>query len=232
MSVILRSCSTFRLCRPVHRHATSLIHHQLRWKNHYQPISIIPSRNISFYRPTCSPAPPTPQPPKTVTATKENIYTLPNLLTVSRILACPVLGWSILEGQFELATSLLVYAGLTDLVSLLLRFCAQVLEAEQSVQGRWISGASIQHELRPWNNSRSSCGQDTDDDVDCDVGDEGVVAQCVLLHLHVFHVLTTVNKVPLAVIILGRDGLLILSALWIRYTTLPHPVSSCYSRMA
>lgn len=47
---------------------------------------------------------------------RENIYTLPNVLTVSRILACPVLGWSILESNFYLATSLLVYAGLTDLV--------------------------------------------------------------------------------------------------------------------
>ncbi|KAF7356458.1 putative cardiolipin synthase [Mycena venus] len=46
---------------------------------------------------------------------KENIYTFPNLLTVSRIIACPILGWSIMEGQFHLATSLLVYAGLTDL---------------------------------------------------------------------------------------------------------------------
>ncbi|KAJ7647254.1 CDP-alcohol phosphatidyltransferase-domain-containing protein, partial [Roridomyces roridus] len=52
-------------------------------------------------------------PPKPVL--KENIYTLPNLLTVSRIIACPILGWSILEGQFHLATSLLFYAGLTDL---------------------------------------------------------------------------------------------------------------------
>ena len=49
---------------------------------------------------------------------RENIYTLPNVLTVSRILACPVLGWSILEGNFYLATTLLVYAGLTDLVCL------------------------------------------------------------------------------------------------------------------
>jgi hypothetical protein len=49
---------------------------------------------------------------------RENIYTLPNILTVSRILACPVLGWSILEGNFHFATTLLVYAGLTDLVCL------------------------------------------------------------------------------------------------------------------
>ncbi|KAJ7642807.1 CDP-alcohol phosphatidyltransferase-domain-containing protein [Mycena polygramma] len=54
---------------------------------------------------------PTPSKP----ALKENIYTLPNLLTVSRIIACPVLGWSILQGQFHVATSLLLYAGLTDL---------------------------------------------------------------------------------------------------------------------
>ena len=47
---------------------------------------------------------------------RENIYTIPNLLTVSRILACPVLGWSILHDDFYLATGLLVYAGLSDLV--------------------------------------------------------------------------------------------------------------------
>ncbi|KII85947.1 hypothetical protein PLICRDRAFT_165528 [Plicaturopsis crispa FD-325 SS-3] len=47
---------------------------------------------------------------------RENIYTIPNLLTVSRICACPVLGWAIIDNNFYLATSLLVYAGLTDLV--------------------------------------------------------------------------------------------------------------------
>lgn len=47
---------------------------------------------------------------------RENIYTIPNLLTASRILACPVLAWSILDGNYHLATGLLVYAGLTDLV--------------------------------------------------------------------------------------------------------------------
>ncbi|KAI6097655.1 phosphatidyl synthase [Pisolithus croceorrhizus] len=47
---------------------------------------------------------------------REDIYTVPNLLTMSRILACPVLGWSILQDNFYLATGLLVYAGLSDLV--------------------------------------------------------------------------------------------------------------------
>lgn len=59
-----------------------------------------------------------PQPPETKPTLRENIYTLPNVLTVSRIVACPVLGWSILQNDFTLATTLLVYAGLTDLVCL------------------------------------------------------------------------------------------------------------------
>ncbi|EIN03864.1 hypothetical protein PUNSTDRAFT_77504 [Punctularia strigosozonata HHB-11173 SS5] len=47
-------------------------------------------------------------------AIRENIYTWPNLLTTSRILACPVLGWAILHDSFYLSTSLLVYASLSD----------------------------------------------------------------------------------------------------------------------
>ncbi|KAF8553567.1 hypothetical protein OG21DRAFT_1510011 [Imleria badia] len=47
---------------------------------------------------------------------RENIYTIPNLLTASRILACPLLGWSIFHDDFYLATGLLVYAGLSDLL--------------------------------------------------------------------------------------------------------------------
>ena len=60
----------------------------------------------------------------TLTTLRENIYTIPNLLTVSRILACPVLGWSIVNNDFTLATGLLVYAGLTDLVSIRLVNCS------------------------------------------------------------------------------------------------------------
>ncbi|KAJ7180786.1 CDP-alcohol phosphatidyltransferase-domain-containing protein [Mycena filopes] len=72
------------------------------------------SRKFFFTRAALRfPAPDPAKPSKP--ALKENIYTLPNLLTVSRIVACPILGWSIVEGHFHLATSLLVYAGLTDL---------------------------------------------------------------------------------------------------------------------
>ncbi|KAF8733454.1 hypothetical protein AX14_003819 [Amanita brunnescens Koide BX004] len=56
-----------------------------------------------------------PQRLTTLKELRENVYTLPNLLTASRILACPFLGWSILQSDYYLATTLLVYAGLTDL---------------------------------------------------------------------------------------------------------------------
>jgi cardiolipin synthase len=60
-----------------------------------------------------------PQKSTTLKELRENIYTLPNLLTLSRIFACPILGWSILQNDYHLATALLVYAGLTDLVCIL-----------------------------------------------------------------------------------------------------------------
>lgn len=47
---------------------------------------------------------------------RENIYTIPNLLTVSRIVSCPFLGYFIVNGNFVAATSLLFYAGVSDLV--------------------------------------------------------------------------------------------------------------------
>lgn len=49
-------------------------------------------------------------------AFQENPYTLPNALTLSRILACPVLAWTIIHDQSALAGGLLVYAGVTDWV--------------------------------------------------------------------------------------------------------------------
>jgi len=53
---------------------------------------------------------------KLQTVGEERIWTIPNALTISRILSCPVLGYAILHDDFYVATGLLVYAGLTDLV--------------------------------------------------------------------------------------------------------------------
>ena len=46
----------------------------------------------------------------------ENIYTIPNILTFSRILSTPIIAYLILHDKPYLATALLLYAGLTDLI--------------------------------------------------------------------------------------------------------------------
>jgi len=46
----------------------------------------------------------------------EDIYNIPNLLTFSRILASPVIGYLVLQEQHVTALALFVAAGLTDLV--------------------------------------------------------------------------------------------------------------------
>lgn len=48
--------------------------------------------------------------------TRENIYTIPNLLTFSRILSAPFIGYLILHEHYPLALSLFVLAGATDLL--------------------------------------------------------------------------------------------------------------------
>jgi hypothetical protein len=46
----------------------------------------------------------------------ENIYTIPNALTLSRLVIAPVVGYHILQDNYVMAFGLFAYAGLTDLV--------------------------------------------------------------------------------------------------------------------
>ncbi|KAI9841969.1 MAG: hypothetical protein M1838_003329 [Thelocarpon superellum] len=46
----------------------------------------------------------------------ENIYTIPNILTISRLVAAPIIGYLVLHDQHAWALGLFAYAGLTDLV--------------------------------------------------------------------------------------------------------------------
>ncbi|TFK29614.1 hypothetical protein FA15DRAFT_609621 [Coprinopsis marcescibilis] len=127
-----------------------------------------------------------PTPNSTKPALRENIYTIPNILTASRIVACPVLGWAILDGNYAVATGLLVYAGFTDLLDGYL--------------------------ARRYNMS-SVLGTVLDPAAD----------KMLMTTLVVTLTMQDMLPLPLAVIILGRDVLLSLSAFWIRYTTLPSP---------
>ena len=49
-------------------------------------------------------------------ALHENIYNIPNVLTFSRLIAAPVVGYLIIKDQNLAALSLFIYAGVTDLV--------------------------------------------------------------------------------------------------------------------
>ena len=48
---------------------------------------------------------------------KENVLTIPNLLTMSRIGLTPLLGYLIVQQNYPVACGLFVFAGVTDLVS-------------------------------------------------------------------------------------------------------------------
>lgn len=68
--------------------------------------------------PLSGPAP-SPSPTSSTPSRKdlhENIYTIPNALTVARIAACPAIGYYILQGDLATATGLLFVAGVSDLV--------------------------------------------------------------------------------------------------------------------
>ncbi|CCU77336.1 crd1/Cardiolipin synthase [Blumeria hordei DH14] len=55
-------------------------------------------------------------PPLTPSLRHENIYTIPNLLTFSRLFSAPVIGYLILNDHHVWALGLFGYAGLTDLL--------------------------------------------------------------------------------------------------------------------
>lgn len=46
----------------------------------------------------------------------ENIYTIPNILTFSRLIAAPFVGYAILHDHHALALGLFAYAGVTDVL--------------------------------------------------------------------------------------------------------------------
>ncbi|KOB74489.1 Cardiolipin synthase 1, partial [Operophtera brumata] len=47
---------------------------------------------------------------------KENVFTVPNVLCITRIVMSPYLGYVIMQSEYNLALGLLVFAGVTDLL--------------------------------------------------------------------------------------------------------------------
>ena len=134
---MFRLCTRFRHSCFSHSNCSSLLKHAPlsarvppRARNPFpltpgsSPIRLFHHSQIAYNGakpPSSSNSPSSQDSPKKPSALRENIYTIPNLLTVSRIIACPVLGLAIVNDNFYAATGLLVYAGLTDLVRFALR---------------------------------------------------------------------------------------------------------------
>ncbi|OOQ82090.1 phosphatidyl synthase [Penicillium brasilianum] len=116
----------------------------------------------------------------------ENIYTIPNILTFSRLVAAPVVGYLLVHDYHAAALSLFAYAGITDLVD------------------GWIA--------RKYN-LQTVVGTIIDPMADKLLMTIGVACLAVNGSLPVW----------LAVIILGRDVGLAISAIYYRWISLPPP---------
>ncbi|KAJ5302210.1 hypothetical protein N7508_007073 [Penicillium antarcticum] len=116
----------------------------------------------------------------------ENIYTVPNILTFSRLLAAPVVGYLLVHNYHTAALSLFAYAGITDLV-------------DGYIARRY--------------NLQTVVGTIIDPMADKLLMTIGVACLAVNGSLPVW----------LAVIILGRDVGLAMSAIYYRWISLPEP---------
>ncbi|KAK4196505.1 CDP-alcohol phosphatidyltransferase-domain-containing protein [Triangularia verruculosa] len=120
------------------------------------------------------------------TTKKENIYTIPNLLTFSRIAASPFIGYAILHDQHALALGLFAYAGVTDAL-------------DGWIARRWGLQTVVGTVIDP-------------------MADKMLMTVLVVA-------LTVKGTLPLwlAVLILGRDVALAISAIYYRWISLPPP---------
>ncbi|KAL2201351.1 CDP-alcohol phosphatidyltransferase-domain-containing protein [Corynascus similis CBS 632.67] len=117
---------------------------------------------------------------------RENIYTIPNILTASRLVAAPFIGYCILHDYHAMALGLFAYAGITD-----------------ALDG-WIA--------RRWN-LKTVVGTVIDPMAD----------KTLMTVLTVALAMKGALPLWLAVIILGRDVGLAISAIYYRWISLPPP---------
>lgn len=124
--------------------------------------------------------------PKTPLPKRENIYTVPNFLTFTRLISAPAIGYLVVRGQTTWALGLFAYSCLTDYVD---GYIARKYKL-QTVVGSVIDPMADK-----------------------------------FLMMSLATTLAVSGDIPLymAVLILGRDFLLGLSALYFRYISLPPP---------
>lgn len=124
--------------------------------------------------------------PASLTTPHENIYTIPNLLTVSRLIAAPFIGYCILHGYHGWALGLFAYAGISDLL-------------DGWIARKWNLGTVVGTIIDP------------------------LADKTLMTVLTVTLAMQGSLPVWLAVIILGRDVGLGISAVYYRWISLPPP---------
>lgn len=81
-----------------------------------QSVHVSPLSDLYFRKPDSESAKPLRARILSKLTPRENIYTIPNILTLSRLLAAPLVGYFVVTQQHGLALGLFFYAGVTDLV--------------------------------------------------------------------------------------------------------------------
>ncbi|KAJ0116540.1 cardiolipin synthetase [Diaporthe amygdali] len=119
-------------------------------------------------------------------AAHENIYTIPNLLTASRLVLAPVIGYCILHDHHAWTLGLFAYAGITDLL-------------DGWIARKWNQGTVVGTVIDP------------------------MADKTLMTVLTVALAMKGGLPIWLAVIILGRDVALAISAIYFRWISLPPP---------
>ncbi|XP_064623072.1 cardiolipin synthase (CMP-forming)-like isoform X2 [Lineus longissimus] len=120
---------------------------------------------------------------------EQNIWTIPNFLTVSRICLTPYLGYLVVKQEFALAGGLFIFAGFTDMLD--------------------------GHIARTWPNQMSAFGSALDPLAD----------KILISTLYITLSVVDLIPMPLTVLIFARDVCLIGAAFYVRYLSLPPPLT-------
>lgn len=184
------SCSAFRSCfRPISSrsmHRPSLN----RTASIYNPVlanqKFLSIKSTVFFSSTAAKWNDTKEKSAAPITRRENIYTLPNFLTFTRLISAPAIGYLVVQGQTTWAVGLFTYSCITDFVD---GYIARKYKL-QTVVGSVIDPMADK-----------------------------------FLMMTLAGTLAISGSIPvyMAVLILGRDFLLGLSALYFRYISLPPP---------
>ena len=136
-------------------------------------------------------------------ALHENIYNVPNILTFSRLVAAPLVGYLIVRDQHLAALSLFVYAGVTDLV-------------DGWIARRWKLQTVVGTVIDPMADKTLMTV------VTVALAMKGMLPG-ILSYRYKTASIFSLLTVPLAILILGRDIILGIAAIYYRYISLPPP---------